>query len=184
MFKLKDSNNGFGGNSIPVHGNTHYNTLHPFQWFPHISSCSWAGQVLSVFKHFPRISSQGFVPKQSTIINEIYPGFKPFPPDFYLVGGFSPPLWKIWVSSSIKGWFLTFPIFLGKCQIDGNHSPPTRHSYYCKWFLLFLQYYMLKLSSIIVKRNNHIQAGWWLATLLKNMSSSIGMIINPILMGK
>ena len=45
-----------------------------------------------------------------------------------LGGGFFglPPLKNDGVSSSIKGWLDRNPIFLGKCQIHGNHSPPTR----------------------------------------------------------
>ena len=46
-----------------------------------------------------------------------------------LVGGLFTPLKNM--TSSI-GMMRKFPIFLGKCQIDGNHSPPTRHGNYCK----------------------------------------------------
>ena len=37
------------------------------------------------------------------------------------------------MSSSQLGWWL-FPIFLGKCQIDGNQSPPTRLEFVDLWF--------------------------------------------------
>ena len=45
--------------------------------------------------------------------------------NIWLVVG--PPLWKIWVRQ--LGWLDINPIWMGKCQIHGNHSPPTRRTF-------------------------------------------------------
>ena len=68
------------------------------------------------------------------------------------------PLWKIWLRQ--LGWWKPPNIFMGKCQIDGNHSPPTRWAIRC-------------ITYDVKDQKKHWLVVW---TPLKNMTSSIGMM--------
>ena len=55
---------------------------------------------------------------------------------------------------------MTFPIFLGKCQIHGNHSPPTSINIHDNWIMMIISYKWWSTWWLAIK-NDHVQTDLW-----------------------